>query len=126
MPEAIILTSQALTQFPTAAEEFLYQNQWGEIALLTVGNLSERILMSNTTYVSYCFHIPPQPGEKFTESLICWRQHLSNQSFKQDDWRQTFHVSTSSNLSSQLFLCLLDVHFFHLKQMRQSMRDKDL
>lgn len=35
-----------------SAEEFLYQNQWGEIALLTVGNLSERILMSNTTYVS--------------------------------------------------------------------------
>lgn len=34
------------------AEEFLYLNQWGEIALLSVGNLSERILMSNTTYVS--------------------------------------------------------------------------
>ncbi|KAL7031857.1 hypothetical protein ACKWTF_007152 [Chironomus riparius] len=31
-------------------EEFLYQNQWGEVALLSVGNLSERILMSNTTY----------------------------------------------------------------------------
>lgn len=34
------------------AEEFLYLNQWNEIALLSVGNLSERILMSNTTYVS--------------------------------------------------------------------------
>ncbi|KAG5683000.1 hypothetical protein PVAND_012312 [Polypedilum vanderplanki] len=33
-----------------SSEEFLYQNQWGEIALLSVGNLSERILMSNTTY----------------------------------------------------------------------------
>lgn len=38
---------------PLTAEEFLYQNQWGEIALLTVGNLSERILMANTTYVSH-------------------------------------------------------------------------
>lgn len=37
---------------PFTAEEFLYLNQWGEIALLSVGNLSERILMSNTTYVS--------------------------------------------------------------------------
>lgn len=35
-----------------SADEFLYQNQWGEIALLNIGNLSERILMSNTTYVS--------------------------------------------------------------------------
>jgi hypothetical protein len=35
-----------------SADEFLYQNQWGEIALLNVGNLSEKILMSNTTYVS--------------------------------------------------------------------------
>lgn len=35
-----------------SADEFLYQNQWGEIALLSIGNLSERILMSNTTYVS--------------------------------------------------------------------------
>jgi inactive dipeptidyl peptidase 10 len=34
------------------AEEFLYRNQWGEISLLNIKNLSERILMSNTTYVS--------------------------------------------------------------------------
>lgn len=43
------------SQFSLTADEFLYQNQWGEIALLTVGNLSERILMSNTTYVSAIF-----------------------------------------------------------------------
>lgn len=38
-----------------SAEEFLYQNQWGEIALLSIvknSTMSERILMSNTTYVS--------------------------------------------------------------------------
>ncbi|XP_062706955.1 prolyl endopeptidase FAP isoform X1 [Aedes albopictus] len=29
--------------------EFLYQNHWGEISLLNMNNLSERILMSNTT-----------------------------------------------------------------------------
>lgn len=34
------------------AEEFLYQDQWGGISLLNVGNLSERVLISNTTYVS--------------------------------------------------------------------------
>ncbi|XP_037913520.1 inactive dipeptidyl peptidase 10 isoform X3 [Hermetia illucens] len=32
------------------AEEFLYQDQWGGISLLNVGNLSERVLISNTTY----------------------------------------------------------------------------
>lgn len=37
------------------AEEFLYQNKWGEVALLNVANLSEKILMSNTTYVSTNF-----------------------------------------------------------------------
>ena len=44
-----------MVMFSLTADEFLYQNQWGEIALLTVGNLSERILMSNTTYVSETF-----------------------------------------------------------------------
>lgn len=44
--------SLIFTQCLFTADEFLYQNQWGEIALLTVGNLSEKILMSNTTYVS--------------------------------------------------------------------------
>lgn len=43
------------TLFSLTADEFLYQNQWGEIALLTVGNLSEKILMTNTTYVSSTF-----------------------------------------------------------------------
>uniref|UniRef100_A0A182F2S2 Dipeptidylpeptidase IV N-terminal domain-containing protein n=1 Tax=Anopheles albimanus TaxID=7167 RepID=A0A182F2S2_ANOAL len=32
-----------------AADEFLYQNHWGEISLLSMNNLSERVLMSNTT-----------------------------------------------------------------------------
>ncbi|XP_058063063.1 venom dipeptidyl peptidase 4 [Anopheles bellator] len=31
------------------ADEFLYQNHWGEISLLSMNNLSERVLMSNTT-----------------------------------------------------------------------------
>lgn len=31
-------------------EEFLYENQWGGISLLNVVNLSERVLMSNTTF----------------------------------------------------------------------------
>uniref|UniRef100_A0A8W7P9I1 Dipeptidylpeptidase IV N-terminal domain-containing protein n=1 Tax=Anopheles coluzzii TaxID=1518534 RepID=A0A8W7P9I1_ANOCL len=31
------------------ADEFLYQNHWGEISLLNMNNLSERVLMSNTT-----------------------------------------------------------------------------
>lgn len=48
-------------QFSLTADEFLYQNQWGEIALLTVGNLSERILMSNTTYVSAVFTFSRSP-----------------------------------------------------------------
>ncbi|XP_035911036.1 venom dipeptidyl peptidase 4 isoform X2 [Anopheles stephensi] len=30
-------------------DEFLYQNHWGEISLLNMNNLSERVLMSNTT-----------------------------------------------------------------------------
>lgn len=30
-------------------DEFLYQNHWGEISLLNMNNLSERILVSNTT-----------------------------------------------------------------------------
>ncbi|XP_035782023.1 venom dipeptidyl peptidase 4-like isoform X3 [Anopheles albimanus] len=30
-------------------DEFLYQNHWGEISLLSMNNLSERVLMSNTT-----------------------------------------------------------------------------
>lgn len=38
--------------FPFTAEEFLYQNQWGGISLLNAINLSERVLMSNTTFVS--------------------------------------------------------------------------
>uniref|UniRef100_A0A182Y8J4 Uncharacterized protein n=1 Tax=Anopheles stephensi TaxID=30069 RepID=A0A182Y8J4_ANOST len=33
-------------------DEFLYQNHWGEISLLNMNNLSERVLMSNTTMVS--------------------------------------------------------------------------
>ncbi|XP_037042079.1 inactive dipeptidyl peptidase 10 [Bradysia coprophila] len=33
-----------------SAEEFLYQNQWGGISLLNAINLSERVLMSNTTF----------------------------------------------------------------------------
>lgn len=32
------------------AEEFIYQDQWGRINLLNVGNLSARVLMSNVTY----------------------------------------------------------------------------
>lgn len=38
--------------FQFTAEEFLYQNQWGGISLLNAINLSERVLMSNTTFVS--------------------------------------------------------------------------
>lgn len=40
------------------AEEYLYQNQWGGISLLNAVNLSERVLMSNVTYVSieYILH----------------------------------------------------------------------
>lgn len=63
---------------PLTADEFLYQNQWGEIALLTVGNLSERILMANTTYVS---HLIRTNFNRPTSSLddkkfrTCWWQH---------------------------------------------------
>lgn len=34
------------------AEEFIYLDQWGRISLLNVGNLTDRVLMSNVTYVS--------------------------------------------------------------------------
>lgn len=34
------------------AEEFLYLNQWGGISLLNVQTMAEKVLMSNTTYVS--------------------------------------------------------------------------
>lgn len=33
-------------------EEFLYQNNWGGISLLNTSNLTEKVLMSNTTFVS--------------------------------------------------------------------------
>lgn len=39
------------------AEEFLYLNQWSEISLLNLVNLSENILMSNTTYVSHSISV---------------------------------------------------------------------
>lgn len=32
--------------------EFLYENKWGGISLLNVANLSEVVLMPNTTFVS--------------------------------------------------------------------------
>lgn len=35
-----------------SAHEFLYLNQWNEISLLNLLNLSENVVMSNTTYVS--------------------------------------------------------------------------
>lgn len=35
-----------------SAEEFFYRNQWGGISLLNALNLSERVLMSNVTFVS--------------------------------------------------------------------------
>lgn len=35
-----------------SVDEFLYQNQWGGISLLNTVNLSEKVLMSNTTFVS--------------------------------------------------------------------------
>lgn len=38
--------------FSLAADEFLYQNQWGGISILNVAKQTERILMSNTTFVS--------------------------------------------------------------------------
>jgi hypothetical protein len=66
------------TLFSLTADEFLYQNQWGEIALLTVGNLSERILMSNTTYVSaiFTFFSPPLQNTRKTFSIaqFCLRK----------------------------------------------------
>lgn len=43
-----------LFNFFDTGEEFLYRNQWGGISLLNVVNLSERVLMSNFTFVS-CF-----------------------------------------------------------------------
>lgn len=53
------------------AEEFLYQNQWGEIALLSVGNLSERILMSNTTYVSIIIPLDLYLILFFLDNMFC-------------------------------------------------------
>lgn len=38
--------------YPFAAEEFLYQDHLGRICLLNAANRSERVLMSNMTFVS--------------------------------------------------------------------------
>ena len=42
-----------LVLFSFTEEEFLYQDHWGRICLLNFANLTERVLMSNVTYVSY-------------------------------------------------------------------------
>ncbi|XP_055372089.1 inactive dipeptidyl peptidase 10 isoform X2 [Condylostylus longicornis] len=44
------------------AEEFLYQDQWGQICLLNVANSSDRVLMSNITFKDlspYTFSLSP-------------------------------------------------------------------
>lgn len=49
---SLFYLSQFFSIFFPTAEEFLYRNQWGGISLLNAVNLSERVLMSNFTYVS--------------------------------------------------------------------------
>lgn len=51
--------------FYVSAQEFLYRNQWGGISLLNAVNLSERVLMSNITFVSSlsAFCIPQKAKE---------------------------------------------------------------
>lgn len=40
------------TEIQFTADEYLFENQWGGISLLNVLVLAERVLMSNTTFVS--------------------------------------------------------------------------
>lgn len=63
--------------FQFTAEEFLYQNQWGGISLLNAINLSERVLMSNTTFVSITLAFPINGNINFMQSLFPTRFHFS-------------------------------------------------
>lgn len=47
-----LLINLPLFLYPFAAEEFLYQDHLGRICLLNAANRTERVLMSNMTFVS--------------------------------------------------------------------------
>jgi hypothetical protein len=95
-------------RFSLTADEFLYRNQWGEIALLTVGNLTEKILMANTTYVSLVLYLIAQSSftfcreggrrKKLLKSLnFCvGRTGRSSESKKQESFSGVGHLFAAS------------------------------